>query len=47
MPNGLVWLYYQFCSEYARKPDDIDDMCDGLLCMWAKGEIEKIYAEKD
>lgn len=46
-PNFYLWLYYQFCGEYKREPSDIDDMLDGLNCMWAIREMEKIYCGGD
>jgi N6-adenosine-specific RNA methylase IME4 len=45
-PNGYLWLYYQFTREYARKPDDLEDMLDGLSCLRAKTEIEELYAKE-
>ncbi len=45
-PNYYLWLYYSFTREYARKPDDLDDMLDGLICLWAKSEIEELYAKE-
>lgn len=47
MPNFYLWLFYSFCDEYKRRPNDIDDMLDGLLCMWAKREMEEIFCERD
>lgn len=44
VPNRLLWLYYNFCETYGRKPDDIEDMCDGLLVMRAKAAVEEIYS---
>ena len=45
-PNGYLWLYYDFTREYARKPDDLDDMLEGLSCLWAREEIEVEYAKE-
>ena len=46
-PNGYLWLYYQFTREYSRKPDDLDDMLDGLSCLRARSEIiEVMYAKE-
>ena len=45
-PNAYLWLYYNFCREYARQPADLDDMLDGLSCLRAKSEIEEIYGEE-
>ena len=45
-PNGYLWLYYQFTREYARKPDDLEEMLDGLSCLRAKTEIEELYAKE-
>ena len=45
-PNGYLWLYYNFNREYARKPDDLEDMLAGLSCLWARNEIEEIYAKE-
>ena len=47
MRNGFLWLYYNFCGEYARQPVDLDDMCDGLLCLRAKNRIQEIYNEPE
>ena len=44
MPNVLIWHFYSFCKEYARQPVDIDDMLDGLVCMWARSEIGDVYS---
>lgn len=44
--NPFIWLFYNFCSEYARQPVDLDDLLDGLLCIRAKSEVEKIMAEE-
>lgn len=46
-PNGYLWLYYDFNREYARKPDDLDDMLEGLSCLWARNEIEEVYNAKE
>lgn len=42
MPNSFLWLYYTFNSEYSRMPVDIEDLCDGLSCIWAKSEAREI-----
>jgi len=44
--NGYLWLYYNFCREYARQPADLEDLLDGLACIRAKKEIEEIYAKE-
>jgi hypothetical protein len=45
-PNGYLWLYFNFCREYARPPADLDEMLDGLSCIRARQEIEEIYAKE-
>lgn len=45
--NRFLWLYYTFCAEYKRMPVDIDDMCDGLICIRAKNKVQEIYGEVD
>lgn len=45
--NGFIWLYYNYCEAYKQKPADIDDLCDGLVCLRVKNKIEKIYGETD
>lgn len=44
--NKLLWIYYNFCAEYGR-PVDLDDLCDGLLVIRTKREIQEIYNEPD
>lgn len=41
----MLWLYYQFMSEYKTRPADIDDMIAGLSCLWARNEIEEVVRE--
>lgn len=45
-PNDYLRFYYSFNREYARKPDDLDDMLEGLLCLWARIEVEEEYAKE-
>jgi hypothetical protein len=45
VPNVFIWLYYNFCAEYSRKPDDIDDLCLGLTCLRAKQKIQELSGE--
>lgn len=45
--NPILWHYYSYCREYGRQPVDIDDMLDGLICLWAKNEIEEIYGSAE
>jgi hypothetical protein len=46
-PNGYLWLFYNFSSEYARSPVDLEDMLCGISCIRAKSEIEEIYNGRD
>lgn len=39
-------MFYSFCSEYARTPADLDDLCGGILCMRARSRIHEIYTEE-
>jgi hypothetical protein len=42
MPNGYLWLFYTFNREYSRQPIDLDDLIDGLCCIWAKNDVMEI-----
>jgi hypothetical protein len=46
MPNGYLWLFYTFNSEYSRQPVDLDDLIDGLSCIWAKNEAREIMHDE-
>lgn len=45
--NPYLWLFYNFCREYARTPADLEDLLDGLSCIRARTEIEEIYSAKE
>lgn len=42
-----MWFYYSYNSEYKRKPDDLEDLLDGLICIRAKNELERIDGENE
>ncbi|MBC6720307.1 hypothetical protein [Treponema sp. Marseille-Q4130] len=44
--NVFLWLYYDFCKEYARIPMSFDEMLIGIACKRARDEIQEMSIER-
>lgn len=44
--NVFLWLYYDFCKEYARIPVSFDEMLTGIACKRARDEIQEMSIER-